>query len=61
MDHLFMQKIKKINVIIDLERKKRITAVRYHRDVSRGVSLPVNWNGIPNSYPKLIKNKKPSK
>ena len=56
MDHFFMQKIKKINVIIDLERKKRITAVRYHRDVSRGVLLPVNWNGIPNSYPKLIKN-----
>ena len=27
-----------------------------HRDVSRGMLLPVNWYGIPNFYPKLIKN-----
>ena len=26
------------------------------RDVYRGVLLPVNRYGIPNSYPKLIKN-----
>ena len=26
------------------------------RDISRGALLPVNWYGIPNSHPKLIKN-----
>ena len=26
------------------------------RDISRAVLLPVNWYGILNSYPKLIKN-----
>ena len=29
-----------------------------YRDVSRGVLLPVNRFGIPNSYPKLIKKSK---
>ena len=27
------------------------------RDISRGVLQPVNWYGIPNSYPKLVKTK----
>ena len=28
-----------------------------NKDVSRGALLPVNRYGVPNSYPKLIKNK----
>ena len=38
-----------------LEWKKENVA-SFHRDISRGVLLAVNRYGIPNSYPKLIKN-----